>query len=151
MRIRRAWRRIALSVALLASGAVGLALGTATSAQAAPRGLEGVPRLSHVFVIVLENEDYKTTWGPTSPAKFLNSIVPFGVLATNYYGVSHANGGGRVGLLMFSPMAQEGHATDAFYDHNALLRTIEDAFGIGEHLNDAASPKAHPMTDLFRH
>jgi hypothetical protein len=41
--MRTAWRRIALSVALLASGAVGLALGTATSAQAAPRGSRGSP------------------------------------------------------------------------------------------------------------
>jgi hypothetical protein len=39
----------------------------------------------------------------------------------------------------------------AFYDHNSMLRTIEDAFGIGEHLNNAASSKVHPMTDLFRH
>jgi hypothetical protein len=101
--MRRAWRRIALSVALLASGAVGLALGTATSAQAASRGLEGVPRLSHVFVIVLENEDFNATWGPTSPAKFLNSIVPFGVLATNYYGVSHASADNYIAMTSGQP------------------------------------------------
>jgi phospholipase C len=348
MRKRTARRRIALSAALVTSGTVGVALASASSALAAPRALEGIPRLSHVFVIVLENEDFDSTWGPTSPAKFLNSIVPFGVLANNYYGVSHnsadnyiamtsgqapqpqfqadcpnwllceasekltpgggrsiadqltsahlswgaymesmatpcqhpsatqlsdpyqtgyatrhdpfvyyppiventarcdshvrpysdlaralpsgqvpnyvfitpntcddghdspcangqpgglpaadrwiqdniqsivgspayknngalfitfdeastsdtsgccatgvgsngTNGGGRVGLLMLSPLARVGHATDTFYDHNALLRTIEDAFGIREHLNNAASPKVHPMTDLFRH
>jgi hypothetical protein len=51
---------------------------------------------------------------------------------------------------MLSPLARAGQATDTFYDHNALLRTIEDAFGIGEHLNNAASTKVHPMADLFR-
>ena len=59
------------------------------------------------------------------------------------------DGGGRVGLLMLSPLARVGHATDAFYSHNSLLRTIEDAFGIGEHLNNAASSKEKAMTDLF--
>jgi hypothetical protein len=347
VRRRAVWRRIALSAAFLTSGTVGLALGTAGTAQAAPPPKEGVHGLIHAFVIVLENEDYTSTWGPTSPAKYLNSLVPHGALATNYYAVSHAsadnyiamtsgqppqpqfqadcpnwllcevseklqpgggrsiadqltdnhvtwgaymesmatpcqhpsatslsdpyqtgyatrhdpfvyyppiventarcdahvrpyselaralptgkvpnyvfitpntcddghdspcangqtgglpaadrwlranvplilnspayrdngalfitsdeastsdtsgccatgtgsngtNGGGRVGLLMLSPLARAGHATDAFYDHNALLRTIEDAFGIGEHLNNAGSSKVHPMTDLFR-
>src|SRR5437764_3484349 len=344
---RWAWRRLALSAALLASGAVGVAMGTVGSAQAATKTLEGVPRLSHVFVVVLENEDYTSTWGPTSPAKYLNSLVPRGALATHYYGVSHAsadnyiamtsgqppepqfqadcpnwalcegsekmrpdggrsiadqltadhvswgaymesmatpcqhpsasqpsdpyetgyatrhdpfvyyppiventarcdahvrpyselaralptgavpdyvfitpntcddghdspcadgkpgglpaadswlraniplivgspayrnngalfitfdeasnsdisgccatgvgsngtNGGGRVGLLMLSPVARAGHATDTFYDHNSLLRTTEDAFGVSEHLNNAGSSKVRPMTDLFR-
>ena len=59
-------------------------------------------------------------------------------------------GGGRIGLLMLSPLARAGHATDAFYDHNSLLRTTEDAFGVGEHLNNAGSSKVHPMSDLFR-
>jgi phospholipase C len=344
---RRGRRRVALSAAILASGTVGLALGTLQSAQAAPTPKEGVPELKHVFIIVLENEDYSATWGPKSPARYLNSLVPHGALATHYYGVSHnsadnyiamtsgqpptpqfqadcpnwsvceesekarvdggrsiadqlgadhvtwgaymesmktpcqhpsatqasdpyqtgyatrhdpfvyyppivgnsarcdahvrpwsdlarnlqsrtlpnymfitpgtcddghdatcangtpgglpqadrwlafvvphilsspayrdhgalfitfdeastsdtsgccatgvgsdgSNGGGRVGLLMLSPLARVGHATDTDYDHNALLRTIEDTFGIGEHLDNAASPKVHPMTDLFR-
>jgi hypothetical protein len=344
---RRGWRRVALSAALLASGTVGVALGTLQSVQAASAPKEGVPALKHAFVIVLENEDYNATWGPTSPARYLKSLVPHGALATHYYGVSHnsadnyiamtsgqppepqfqadcpdwslcegsekarvdggrsiadqltanhvtwgaymesmktpcqhpsasqasdpyqigyatrhdpfvyyppivessarcdshvrpwselaralpqrtlpnymfitpdtcddghdatcangrpgglaqadrwlsfvvphilrspayrdhgalfitfdeastsdtsgccatgvgsdgSNGGGRVGLLMLSPLARAGHATDTDYDHNSLLRTIEDALGIGEHLNNAASPKVHPMTDLFR-
>jgi phospholipase C len=343
---RLVFRRIILSAALLASS-TGVSLGTAGSADAASRTVEGVPRLGHVFVIVLENEDYNTTWGPNSPAPYLNSLVRQGALATHYYGVSHAsadnyiamtsgqapepqfqadcpswtacegseqarpdggrsiadqltaghlswgaymesmvttcqhpsstqgadpyqtgyatrhdpfvyyppiventnrcdghvrryadeawslpfgklpnymfitpdtcddghdatcpngrpgglaqadswlrtlvprildspdyrkdgalfitfdeastndnsgccatgvgsdgtNGGGRVGLLMLSPLARAGHATDDFYDHNSLLRTIEDTFGIGEHLNNAGSPKVHPMVDLFR-
>jgi hypothetical protein len=59
------------------------------------------------------------------------------------------DGGGRVGLLMLSPRAKVGHATDGFYDHHSLLRTIEDAFGISEHLNNAGSTKERPMADLF--
>jgi hypothetical protein len=65
-------------------------------------------------------------------------------------GSNGTNGGGRIGLLALSPLARVGHATDAFYDHNSLLRTIEDSFGIGEHLNNAGSSRVQPMSDLFR-
>src|SRR5437764_5360930 len=54
-------------------------------------GLENVPRLKHVFTIVLENEDFSASWGPASPATYLNSLVPQGAFATQYYGVSHAS------------------------------------------------------------
>src|SRR5438270_3091687 len=54
-------------------------------------GLEDIPRLKHVFTIVLENEDFNTSWGPTSPAVYLNSLVPQGAFATQYYGTSHVS------------------------------------------------------------
>lgn len=53
--------------------------------------LEGIPRFSHVFVIVLENESYDATWGPSSPAQYLNSLRASGTLLTHYYGVGHAS------------------------------------------------------------
>ena len=36
---------------------------------------------------------------------------------------------------------------DGHFD--ALLRTVEDGFGIAEHLNNAGSTKEQPMADLF--
>jgi hypothetical protein len=71
-----------------------------------------------------------------------------GCCATGYSQVG-LDGGGRIGLLMLSPFARAGHATDAYYSHYSLLRTLEAAFGIGEHLNNAAAPKEHAMSDLF--
>ena len=35
------------------------------------------------------------------------------------------------------------------YDHWSYLRTVEDALGIGEHLNVSGSPITQPMTDVF--
>ena len=316
-------------------------------ASGATTRLEGVPRFKHVFVIVLENQDYSASWGPASPATYLNSLVPKGAFATHYYGVSHAsadnyiamtsgqtptpvfqadclnwaaceasekahvdggrsvadqleekglgwtgymgsmavpcqhpdatqvvdpyqagyatrhdpfvyyppivenqarcdahvrpyaelppmlasgvvpnyvfitpdtcddghdapcadgrpgglvsadawlranvplilaspayrdrgalfitfdesgfddfsgccstgvpptgvNGGGRIGLLLLSPLAKGGSSTDTAYDHNSLLRTVEDGFGIAEHLNNAGSTAEHAMADLFK-
>jgi len=59
------------------------------------------------------------------------------------------DGGGRIGLLMLSPLGRVGHGTDAYYSHFSLLRTVEDAFGIREHLNSAYADKVAPMADLF--
>src|SRR5438309_2069387 len=74
------------SVALLAGS-----LTWASSPAARALLLEGVPALKHVFIIVLENEDFTSSWGPTSPATYLNSLVPQGAFATHYYGASHAS------------------------------------------------------------
>jgi phosphatidylinositol-3-phosphatase len=51
-----------------------------------------------------------------------------------------ASGGGRVGLLLLSPLVQAGatNATDS-YNHFSLLRSIEDLFGL-DHLGYAADP-----------
>jgi hypothetical protein len=56
-----------------------------------PAPLEGIPRFQHVAVIVLENEDYDATFGPGSPAHYLSSLVPQGVLATDYYATGHVS------------------------------------------------------------
>ena len=44
-------------------------------------------KISHVFVINLENEDFVNSWGPTSTAKYLNGTLrKQGELLTHYYG-----------------------------------------------------------------
>jgi hypothetical protein len=45
-----------------------------------------------VFVINLENEDYDSTWGAASPARYLNgTLVPQGKLLTQYHAIGHAS------------------------------------------------------------
>ena len=55
--------------------------------------------------------------------------------------------GGRTGAILISPRLKQGAVVTTGYDHYSLLRTIEDSFGIGEHLNNAAAATA--MTDAF--
>ena len=55
--------------------------------------------------------------------------------------------GGRVGAVFVSPRLRQGATVTTSYDHHGLLRTVEDSFGIGEHLNLAGVAK--PMTDVF--
>jgi hypothetical protein len=61
-----------------------LALAFPASAPAAP------PPIRHVFVIVLENEDAATTFGPSSPAPFLaRTLTAAGAFVPGYYGIGH--------------------------------------------------------------
>ncbi|MGH2408634.1 MAG: alkaline phosphatase family protein [Candidatus Limnocylindrales bacterium] len=46
-------------------------------------------------------------------------------------GVSTAHGGGHVATIVISPLVRAGSADAAVRDHFSLLRTIEDAWGLG--------------------
>ncbi|WP_199223872.1 alkaline phosphatase family protein [Paraconexibacter algicola] len=48
-------------------------------------------------------------------------------------------GGGRTGSVVLSPFVQPGSRTDTPYNHYALLRSVEDVFGL-DHLGYAAMP-----------
>jgi hypothetical protein len=46
--------------------------------------------IKHVLVIDLENENFDSSFGPASPARYLNDVlVPQGQLLTNYYATGH--------------------------------------------------------------
>ena len=80
---------MANTVAKLGLTAVLLALMSAVSvplSRAAPNRGELSP-LTHVFVIVLENEGFNTTFGPNSKAPFLSqTLTGEGLLLSQYYG-----------------------------------------------------------------
>jgi phosphatidylinositol-3-phosphatase len=74
------------------------------SASGGPGGSVGRPRdrdherdddrrhIKHVFVIVLENEGFDTTFGPQSKAPYLSkTLTKAGVLLPQYYGTGHAS------------------------------------------------------------
>jgi hypothetical protein len=48
------------------------------------------PPIGHVFVIVLENQDFGKTFGPATPAPYLGHVLPSkGVLLTQYFATGH--------------------------------------------------------------
>lgn len=58
-------------------------------------------------------------------------------------------GGGKIGAVVLSPFVEPGTRSKAPYNHYSLLRTIEDAFGLG-HLGDAKQPQVHSFgPDVF--
>lgn len=62
-----------------------------------------------------------------------------------------ANGafGGHIGALVLSPFVRPGTVSHLTSDHYGLLRTIEDAFRIGEHLNHAGATTTTPLNDIW--
>ena len=68
-----------------------LSIGTATASSHFGKEHDASP-IKHVFVIVLENEGYDTTFGPDSKAPYLAQTLPAqGVLLTQYFGTGHAS------------------------------------------------------------
>ena len=73
-----------LLVAMLAACA------TSTPPDPAPPATLPTSTPRHVFVIVLENQSYRVTFGPDSPAPYLARELPKqGALLTHYYGIGH--------------------------------------------------------------
>ena len=58
------------------------------------------------------------------------------------------NGDGPIGLIVLSPFARgRGYSNQLPYTHSSLLRTVQEIFGVGPLLNDAAN--ANNLADLF--
>jgi hypothetical protein len=90
------FRHLALLASVLLVAAVACssssnraARGELTSTVAAPAVS---PKITHVFVINLENENYATSWGTKSPAKYLNGTLrKKGQLLSKYYAIGHVS------------------------------------------------------------
>jgi hypothetical protein len=74
----------AAALAVLALAVLGSAGASAGAKQKPPA------HIKHVFIIVLENENAGTTFGPGSPAPYLaKKLTAKGELLRNYYGIGH--------------------------------------------------------------
>jgi phosphatidylinositol-3-phosphatase len=100
MNLRARARRAATTIALAGATAAGLAVVPSLAASAASAGdahgsassLPPTGAIKHVIVIDLENEDESTTFGPNSPATYLNdTLLPAGEFVKNYYAVGHVS------------------------------------------------------------
>jgi phosphatidylinositol-3-phosphatase len=65
--------------------------------------LEGIPRYDHIAIVVLENENFDTSWGPGSVAHYLNSLRGQGVFASKYYATSHVSLGNYIAMVSGQP------------------------------------------------
>jgi hypothetical protein len=141
--------RLLCVVALLASVA-GVASGTGLRAASTT---EGVPRLKHVFVIVLENEDFDASWGPKSPAKYLNSLVPHGAFATHYYGVSHLSADNYIAMTSGQSPSPAFNADCMNWSSCYLSEKVRPDAGrnVGDQLDDAGDSWAAWMGGMSTH
>lgn len=65
---------------------------TQPAAMATPTMAGNITKVTHVFVMVLENEGYNTTFASPPPSPYLAlNLTRMGRLLTNYYGTGHAS------------------------------------------------------------
>jgi phosphatidylinositol-3-phosphatase len=75
---------------------------------------------------------------------------PLGPNTPNNGGPVPGQGGGRVGAVVVSPFVAPGTVNDTPYNHYALLRSLEDVFGVG-HLGYAARDGLRAFgSDVYR-
>jgi hypothetical protein len=101
---RRVVRRLCLAGA---SAGLGLSLVALTQFSSGASAKSGLPPIRHVFVIVLENESYASTFGnPAPPAnqQYLDRTVPgMGVLLPNYYATGHLSNDNYISMVSGQP------------------------------------------------
>jgi phosphatidylinositol-3-phosphatase len=56
--------------------------------------------------------------------------------------VFNGYGGDRIGALLLSPFVKPGSTSDTPYNHFSMLRSLEDVFGVHEHLGYAENDEA---------
>src|SRR4051794_38209222 len=116
------------SLALLCVLAALLGLTTASAGAAVVR-----PPIKHVWILVLENEDYATTFGPKSPAPYLSKTLPSqGELLTHYYGTGHASLDNYITMVSGQPPNPVTQSDCQFYQEFAgTVRSDGVAVGQG--------------------
>ncbi len=65
---------------------------SARSSTGVTRAALAPGKINHILIVELENEGYDSTFGPASPATYLNGTLRAkGELLANYYGIGHAS------------------------------------------------------------
>lgn len=81
-----------LATAALTALTLTITAGSATAAA--------TPKVGHVFVIMLENESFDSTFGATSKAPYLSKTLPAkGAFVPNYYGITHVSQGNYTAMI----------------------------------------------------
>jgi phospholipase C len=98
------WGRVhKIWVGLVATSLLVWAVAGVGPPAVAATGLEGIPAVSHIVVITLENEDASTTFAPDSPATYLNGLRAQGTFLPQYYGTSHLSLGNYITMVSGQP------------------------------------------------
>jgi phosphatidylinositol-3-phosphatase len=116
---------------LLASCGSSAAPASSTAAVGAPsetvaRTSSKVPNLSHIAVVVMENEEQASIIGSRS-APYINRLARQGTLATNYYAITHPSLPNYLALTGGSTFGIESDCTDCHVAARNLVDELEAA------------------------
>ncbi|MFL6240480.1 MAG: alkaline phosphatase family protein [Actinomycetes bacterium] len=128
------------AVAALAALALSASVAGTASAAARPGGLEGIPHLDHVVVLVEENESEATTFGPGSPAQYLNSLQAKGVFDPQYFGTGHVSLDNYIAMVSGQPgngLTNSDCETVSLYTCAQSTRLFANGRHLGDQLDEA--------------
>jgi hypothetical protein len=109
-------------------------LAAALLAPAASQAVAAPPAIKNVFVIVLENENYATTFGKDSPAPYLaKTLVAKGQLLTHYFGIAHFSLPNYIAMVSGQGPNPQTQTDCQFYNDFApdVIGADEQAMGTG--------------------
>jgi hypothetical protein len=117
-------------------GSMGSSALVVSTAAATPdrSGREGETRspFKHVFVIVLENEGFNTTFGPGSKAPFLSqTLTSQGVLLNQYYGTGHASLDNYIAMISGQAGTPQNRNDCQIYTDFVLTSITSDGQAVG--------------------
>ena len=100
-----------LGALALAAAALLLASGLSTADAATRASTYKQPKIRHVFVIMLENEDYATTFGEPASDPYLAQTLPAqGALLEDYYATGHESNDNYIAIVSGQPPNIENQA-----------------------------------------
>jgi phosphatidylinositol-3-phosphatase len=92
-----------------------------------------LPAVTHVWNIVLENEDYATTFGDPSSDPYLAVTLPSeGALLENYYATGHESNDNYISLVSGQPPNPDNQGDCQVYSgftDSSIVKGIEDGVG----------------------
>jgi phosphatidylinositol-3-phosphatase len=89
-------------------------------------------KIGHVWVIVLENEGFDTTFGPNSLSPFLSKTLPSqGVMLNQYYATGHVSLDNYVSMVSGQGPTVQTRVDCTFYDDFKLTGITPDGQAIG--------------------
>ena len=109
----------------------------AASATARADDFHGFPdfdgrKIGHVWIIVLENEGFDTTFGPTSLAPFLSKTLPSqGVMLNQYYATGHVSLDNYISMVSGQGPTVQTRVDCSFYDDFKLTSITADGQAVG--------------------
>src|SRR5436853_3315181 len=88
--------------------------------QATQTAAAALPPIKHVWIVVLENENYDTTFGPSSKAPYLSkTLTSQGQLLTQYYGIGHFSLDNYIAMVSGQPPNPQTQADCMVYSEFA--------------------------------
>jgi hypothetical protein len=107
--------------------ALACSLACAAAFAVAPAAAFKTPKVRHVFVIMLENEGYKATFGNPSADPYLAQTLPGkGALLENYFATGHVSNDNYVSLISGQPPNPENQSDCMIFNNFTGAATRAD-------------------------